>query len=362
MAFEPAAETETASTPEPSLRDAIKAEYSKAADTPEPDVAVATVPETETAAEAAARARDDKGRFAPKVDGKEAAPAVQTAPQPNAESSPATPATTTVSGPPGGWSVAAKAAYDTLPDPVKSAIAEREVQINNGLSKLRDYKDLDPYAEMARNSGTTLGKAFEAYTAAEQYLEREPIPALLMLAQTYKVDPRQLISALGGQVPQQAQGQPYQGQQAPQTNEQFVALQRRQDMLESHIKEQQTAAKMSEIDSFFNDPSNRYASNVADQMAILIQKGIAPSLKDAYERATWANPEIRALLIKEQSAVAQKPTADQNVVAKQKAAALSARAAGKGINGAPATTTPPASSSNGNLRDQIKAAFYGDRA
>jgi len=75
----------------------------------------------------------------------------------------------------------------------------REDEVNRGLSKLAEYKGLDQYADMARQSGTNLATALERYVAAEQVLERNPIQGLLWLAQTYGVQPQALMQAMGGQ-------------------------------------------------------------------------------------------------------------------------------------------------------------------
>lgn len=60
--------------------------------------------------------------------------------------------------------------------------------------------------------------------------------------------------------------------------------------------QQDLAAVTDEVTKFAADPAHPYFDKVANDVAILIRaSGGQLSLKDAYERAVWANPETRAL-------------------------------------------------------------------
>lgn len=60
--------------------------------------------------------------------------------------------------------------------------------------------------------------------------------------------------------------------------------------------QQALASVTDEVTKFAADPAHPYFDKVADDVATLIQaSGGQLSLKDAYERAVWANPETRAL-------------------------------------------------------------------
>lgn len=359
-----------------SLRDELSAGFSKAADPApvEPDNSGLDdagmpklspgdlpLPNGGPRAPELQKQRDATGRFVPA--GQRAAPepapaATQTAPEPVQDTP--VPAAKTYA-PPVGWTATAKAEFDKLPQPVKEAVAKREEEINNGFKKLQDYKGLDTYVESAHRAGTTLPEALDRYMQAEALLERDPIQGLLWLCQSYNVDPRQLM---GGQMQPGAQAQPNQGWPAgqPQGQNPYEMQRYMQPVVQDVAQLKQMLAQerqnkiAGDINAFASDPKNRYFENVADQMAMIIQAGSTAPLAEVYEQACYMNPEVRGLLIREQTAKAQ---ADQ--VAKAKQIAQSARQAGNSVTGgtgSPQPTTPP----NLSLRDEISGLYYGNRA
>lgn len=263
--------------------------------------------------------------------------------QPSEQRTDAAPVDEKPAGPPRGWSPQSKAAFDALPETVKADIAKRELEINQGFAKLQWYKGLDPYVEMAQKSNTTLPEALERYVAAEDALEKNPVQGLLWLCQNYKVDPRQLVEAAGdgSEQPQQRQ------------DERRELRDPRVDALLPQMQKMVMAPIHESIASFFNDPKNLYAENVADDMTALIKSGQAKDLAEAYEKACWARPDIRSLLIDQQQAERDKQVRDKaaDVVSK-------ARSAARSVNGTPingASTTPDLSDLP--LREQLERQF-----
>jgi len=90
-------------------------------------------------------------------------------------------------------------------------------------------------------------------------------------------------------------------------------------------------------------------------MASLLESGFATDLKQAYDAACWANPEIRDLLIKQQSA--GNGAAAQ--VASKAAAATQARRAAKATTGAPSPGFKEQAKEGTarSIRDNIRAAI-----
>jgi hypothetical protein len=305
--------------------------------------------------------RDPSGRFLPagKQATQEPAAAAPAAPSAQSPSVPGqeAPVGQKTYAPPPGWTATAKAEFGKLPPVVQEAVAKREEEINNGFKKLQTYKGLDEYIETAARAGTTVPEALDRYMQSEALLERDPIRGLLWLCETYNVDPRQLIQ--GGQPHQQ---QTYQGQPNPYVPQQFDFQRFVQPVAQevNQLKQmlaQERQNKISEdINAFASDPKNQYFENVADQMAMIISAGSTAPLNEIYEQACYMNPEVRGLLIREQTAKAQ---ADQ--VAKARQVAAQARQAGNSVTGG--TGSPaPAGSPNLSLRDEISGHFYGNRA
>ena len=316
-------------------------------------------PEGETEAQAAERTRDDKGRFAPKA-AEEIAPAEEqpkdqvVAKDPVAAIDAVAPQPVTdAPRPPPGWSPAAKVAFDQLPAEVKQAVFQREQEVNKGFEKLAAYKPIDRYMEMARGSGTTLDRALDNYVGMENRLRQDFPGGIIELCQRQGIHPEALanhILARNGVSPSEAPaGDTQQGYQTPQvdhaTAQRMIALEQRIQRQEAEREREISTQVQSELERFASDPEHPFYENVKAEMGFLINAGKSADLKDAYTTACWSNPEIRGLLIKQQSAVPD--------TSARAAAATQARAASKSITGSP---IPSAGSKGPNisLEDEIR--------
>lgn len=68
---------------------------------------------------------------------------------------------------------------------------------------------------------------------------------------------------------------------------------------------------MSQVETFFADPKNEYAKDVANEILTFVNKGHA--LHEAYNLAIWTNPEVRAKLVAKEQAEAATSAAKLNV-------------------------------------------------
>ena len=372
-------DTGTQTPPEPkpddihaSIREAFK-EHEAPADTPEPKEAK---PEPKTAQEpATGPVRGPDGKFAPKTQD---APATASVGDQGGGEARTDTATVSATRPPPGWSIEAKAAFNALPEPVKAAIARREEEVSNGFKQYADrtkgYEPLDevlkPWQDRFRAEGVTTAQAVDRLLNAQRLLETRPAEAIQYFARTYGVDLRQLV---GGQNPTQPGSQqsaipgvpPQLGavlnpivQQALQNA--LAPWAQKVQSLETSLSERdkaaeahQKAAVLSQIEAFAQDPANLYFENVQSRMAVLIEKGEAKDLKDAYEQAIWSHPEIRQRLISETQAKNLQQQSAQRASAVQQA-----KAAGGSITGAPATAgNGRAATSSTDLHSMLKDAF-----
>jgi hypothetical protein len=379
---------EGAIAPADDMRAAIGAAFdevqSAEAKAPEP-VKTESQPSLEKTAEPV---RDEKGRFAAKDDqpaaGEPQKPAkepvaAQAEPQPKApvkeaelppvegsqEQQPASP-----HKPPRGWSVASKAAFDTLPESVKADIAKREDEVANGFAKYAEYKPLEQYVEMARQNGKSLPDVLAAYQSAETTLQNDTVNGLVQLSRMYNAHPVELIAGIArtyginlAALAGQAQGAPNQNGAAqpqafdPRLASHLQALDQRYKSLEQKIRDQergQEEAEQSsvngEIAEFGSNPEHKYFDNVRPMMGQLIRTGAADNLQDAYEKACWANPDIRKLFVDEQFSKRE---------AEAKAKAEKVKATAKSLpHGSPHPgAARTAGNSNASVRDDIAAAF-----
>ena len=101
-----------------------------------------------------------------------------------------------------------------------------------------------------------------------------------------------------------------------------------------------------EIGRFRADPANEHFPVLESQMAALITSGQADSLKDAYDKALWLNPETRAKAIAKQDDVRRQREAVEAAAAR-KAASVNVVKRG----------TPPAPAKPKSMEDTIRETY-----
>lgn len=247
------------------------------------------------------------------------------------------------------WRPEAAAKFATLPPEVQQEILKREEDIFKGLES---YK-----------ADASIGKALKG--VVQPYMH---------IFQAQGVDPIQQVSGLMRAHVALATGTPEQKQQffqqlaeeygvdlgveAPYVDPQVASLQKQLSDLQSRLNgwEQHEANEarnklQAEIDSFASDPAHQYFDEVANDIAGLLRSGAAKDLKDAYDKAIWANPITRA---KEQARL----TAEAEAKAKAEAAER-AKQARKAI-GANVKSSAKAASGTaplGSIDDTLNAAL-----
>lgn len=263
--------------------------------------------------------------------------------------------------PPPGWSIAAKQAFNDLPAAVKEAIANREEEVNNGFAKLQKYKGLEQFEPVVEQSGRTLAEAFDNFYAAERFLEQNSVEGIKWLMGVYGVTPEQLGAATSVQRQHGVQPDPqnYREQQ-PALDPRYDQLAPQVEALLETVSAQRAEATramaqkaLNVVQEFESNPENVYFQNVRKEMADIInaavQSGKEVSIKEAYDRACWQNPEIRTELINKQVAADNQKREEE-----AKARASKAAAAAKSIAGvSEAVKTSQASPANEDLRESL---------
>jgi hypothetical protein len=337
--------------------------------------------------------RDKSGKFAPKdksgTEGEHAAKPKDVQ-QPDKAASTATgevkpdkPADQSMVAPPGGpppsWSVKSKAAWDNLPPEVKADAIKREGEVAEGLSALRDFKDLKPYAEMAKQHGTNLKAALDNYVGIEKVLKQDIGRGIAIILQnhgyskeqaaTFFANQAQRLGGAAGPVPA-AGAQPAAGSDPlldllrpalqPIMNEisgikgHFTAQQK---AAADNVQAQQVEALTKAYSTFSADPNNRYFAQLEDQMTSLIEKGVVPltgdyqaDLRRAYDMAAGMHPEVREALIE------QRLNADREARRKaEQEAADKAKSASRSITGSRAPGTVVRDRREDDSHDDVEA-------
>lgn len=301
----------------------------------EPELAPVEAPaapvEGETPAEAAARHRDEKGQFAKAPETEQ--PAQQVAP--GAE--PQQPVAAIM--PPVSWKAAAKAKFATLDPEVQQEVLRREKEITDGLAqwdqKVGAANKLDallaPHDQRLALAGSNRENYLRGLLTADDMLRgpnREQ--ALAQIARMYGIP-----------LPT-GQPQPQQQQAAPQVSPQHVGELVQTELQRWREQESQAAAD-STIAEFAANPANLYFDNVKAEMGALLQAGAATTLKEAYDMACHARPDIRALLTPAPVLQSAKP----------------AQPAGLSVTGSPPIGghKAPPNGSRESIEDDIRAAL-----
>lgn len=323
------------------------------------------------------RQRDDSGKFI-KSQADHDAPAAATAAAPETpttESEPAQaakPADPPSEEPirvPASLPAPLKAKFSTLPEDVRAAFVKLDedrtaakAQWDQKAAQFNRLEEiLAPRREANQLRGLDDSQAIQVLYAAQDLLDRDPMAGLRYLAQSYGVDLRQF----GQQPAGDGQG----GQPQPQPNLNLdAALQpilQKVTTLEQQLAQKDLQRGLNEVEAFRADPKHLYFDNVLDDITVLLESGRAKDLADAYEKATWANPEIRSLLLQQQAEAdaAARVKADAEAKAKAdadaRAKATAAQRAGGSVTGAPGSAVQPPAGSRGSLRQDLLAAFGG---
>lgn len=307
----------------------------------------------------------------------EAAPEKAAAPDPKLPSTDAvTKASTQVdsnqsSAPPVGWTADGKQAWaalqqqiGNLPPEIQTSVralqreaVRREEQMNAGgrqwsEEKRRYEQVIAPVAQEAAKLGLQPDQAINALMAAHRALQQNAPVAIARLAQQYGVD----LATLASNPPAiQEQARP-----DPMVSQLTQHVSKLESQLSGFLQNQTLGV----VEKFASEHPH-YAA-VEEDIARLIpmvqqtNPGLPAHevLTKAYEQAIWANPDVRAKLISEQTAQAQQSKTETIKVksAQAQKAAVSIKGAS---NGSAAGKMPPPT--GGDVYDDVRAAIQSLR-
>lgn len=327
------------------LRDALNSAFEQHSELQSAETA-APVSQEPAPAETSTRSRDDAGRFTKSEKQAEvksdAAPAVQAAP--------AAPEVS-VRKAPDSWKKEMWDAYGKLDPTVADYIQERERQFASGVSTYKQeadkakeiYEAIAPFQQDLQAHNLSASTWIRQLGGAHQILVRgtpeQKIQAFQHLAQSYGV-PMQNIAS--GQVDPLMQYLSPLQQKIAQLEGSLTGFQEQQ-------RNQEQQALSSEIQRFAQD--HEHFEAVKEQMAGLLQAGVAKDLNEAYSKAVRLNDDIFASDQQRKQEDAEKQRRDQEAqrVAKAKSNVIS-------IKGATPTSSGQGKG-NKDLRPTLSAAF-----
>jgi hypothetical protein len=171
----------------------------------------------------------------------------------------------------------------------------------------------------------------------------KPLDLIQHIARTRGID---LSAAFGGQ-PQPGttqQGQPDIQAIIAQTVQQHL------QPFQQQIEQRENQSTIQTVEAFRADPAHPYFEDVRATMSTLLRAGQAKDLQDAYDKATWADPTIRASLMQRQTEeAAQARKAEVDKARKASAASLTGSPLPNG-------TSMAAGNSSASVLDDVRAA------
>lgn len=280
--------------------------------------------------------RDERGRFKPK---EAAETATQEAPVEVAPEKPKRSA-------PRAWPDEKKAQFESLPDDIQDFLLKREADVEKGFTKLDDERNfgkrvrdiVNPYMPIIQSEGGTAEAAIQDLLNTAYLLRRGTPEQKLELfrntARQFGVDLDQLNVSNEWVDPQ------------------VSALESRLAQMQHQMEQFQRQSEQARIEPMINEiqafaATAPHFERVKGLMSALLQNGAADSLKDAYDKACWATPDIRSTFEAE---------AQEKQRAEAQARIEAAKRASASVTGGPGASIPTnPTSQDRSLRDELMA-------
>ena len=268
---------------------------------------------------------------------------------------------------PEGWKGELKAKFGELPEWAQQEIMRRETDAHKALTKQDEERQFGrtvmqmatPYLPTIRAEGATPEKAFQDYLQTAHVLRSgndiQKAQSIAAVIGQFKVNPNILLSILqNGNVNSGGTVQP------AQFNPVIESLQQRIERMEQERQQeiqqrqlQETQSLQGQIEEFSSKPGHEHFDRVRTHMGVLLENGIATDLEDAYNRAVYADPEIRSSLL-----AAQTQAENGKRLTELKATTERAKSAAVSITGSPGGARPlNATGSVGSIEDDLRAAM-----
>lgn len=298
----------------------------------------AAIEELETPVEE--RTRDEAGKFKSKEEVQDKEPEAQVDPTPEAAKE--------LPQAPQSWGATVKAEWANLSEPVRAEILKRENDMHQAMTRHdgdlrlgREMKDVvTPYLAQINAEGGTPVTAVASLLNSAHILRTGSAEAkkalILNTAKQFGVD-------LG--VGEEEYVDPTIASLKQQIDE--LRQMANPQAIESRLTERYESSKVqADIAAFASDPAHVHFETVKPLMASILGAGQAKDLKEAYDMACMANPQIRSTLQAAQHA---------ELEAKRKQELANKKRAASSVTGSPAIpsnskTTNPKSSPQDDLR------------
>lgn len=257
--------------------------------------------------------------------------------------------------PPKSWAKDKHEIWSKLPPDAQEYYEQREKQMLDGLDQ---YKAEATYAKQLREIVTPYKAMLDSMGVSDTDAVKYLLNAQYQLTNGTESQRKAAYERIGAELGFITQHATQQAQTP--VDPAVKQLQDKLNRIESELTAKQQAelreaqAKAnSEVETFASDPANPYFGEVAQDMVQFINSGL--SMKDAYDRAVWANPGTRA---KEQARLQTEAAAKLKEKAKPEADAAR-RATSTNVRGAESRREP--TEPIGSMEDTMKQVLENRR-
>lgn len=253
---------------------------------------------------------------------------------------------------PQSWTAASKAKWSAIPPDIQAEIAKREEEVTKGFSRHdeernfgKQLKDvINPYMPIINAEGGNpaaavrdlLNTAYQLRTGTPQ----QKSALIREIARVYGADLTQLQPSPAAYVDPQVQS----------LQERLENIERQKQQESQYQQQQHQASIQSEVSAFASDPAYPHYETVKAHMAALLRGGVVDNLKDAYDQAVYARPDIRSTLLAQQHA-----DAETKRRAEIKTKTQAARHASSSVTGSPGMAVPNKGAPDRSLREELQA-------
>lgn len=320
------------------------------------------------------RARDESGRFkkAPKTAKPDKVAPAQEAQQPSDEQQEVQPqqqqeAARDIARAPSTWRPTARAEWAKLPESVRAEIHRRESDFMTGQHQLlpdarfgQNMRGVvEPFRMLIESEGATPELAVQDLLRTAAILRtgtvQQKYQTVANIAQRFGVNLAAFVPRQGQPGPTLPQSQEYRDPRVDTLLQQMQTQEQQRAQREQRDAETLVSSWMNEADAQ-GQPLRPYVTDLINDMSLMIPqiKAANPhfshtqALEAAYERASWANPEIRALLQQQQ----QTATDAQRRAENQQRTSVARRAASVNV---PRRASTPAPAKPGSMDETLAA-------
>lgn len=202
------------------------------------------------------------------------------------------------------WRPEAAKLWDGLPDQIKDEIHKREQDVFNGINQYKEAaefghtigKVLEPYQNILKQYNVDVPRQLAGLMHSHATLAfgtAEAKQALMQdIIKTYGID----VSTLGA------------GKEASYVDPEVESLRSTVRELQSQLggivqgKQQELQKSLEQrVRTFAEDPQNKFFNDLMPDMTDLLQRGVAKNIEEAYEKAKYLNPLVRAKVLDEEN-------------------------------------------------------------